>query len=159
MNTVDKDRLELAVKDVVEKEGAELIDFKFFLASGKYVLRCLVDYARGGITLDACAAINKKIFAYLDQNNDSGDDFVVEVNSPGLDRRLKSKADFLRVKGRIVSLWLKAPFDGKDQLEAELTAVDNDKLYLLHKGRPLEIDLNKVKSGKPACRQAGRKIQ
>lgn len=149
MSQAERDKeIQLKVRDIVKEEGALLIDFKVFFSSGKYLLRCLIDYPQGGITLHTCAAINKRIFSYLDESNILGDDYTVEVNSPGLDRPLKEASDFLRAKGRIISLWLKEPVCQKSYLEAEVVGIKGNKLSLLYKEKPLEINLNKIKFAK-----------
>ena len=145
----DKNRMiQLKVKDIIESGGAELIDFKIFYSGGKYILRCIVDILSGGITLDNCAAINRKIAAYLDESNCLNDNYTVEINSPGIDRKLKTSKDFLRVKGRKVSVWLKEPLEDKEYLEGKVLAVDDDKISLDYKGKILEVGFNKVKVGK-----------
>jgi len=149
MNTENKNRqIQPGIKDIIEREGFELIDFKTFFSSGKYVVRCLVDYVWGGITIDDCARINKKIFSYLEENNALGGNYTVEINSPGLDRPLKTKKDFLKVKGKTVSLWLIKPVCDKEYLEGEVVNIEENKMILMHNGEPLDIDFSEIKLGK-----------
>ncbi|MFH1519169.1 MAG: ribosome maturation factor [Candidatus Omnitrophota bacterium] len=146
---VDSNRqIELKVKDIIEGEGAELIDFKLFTSGRRYTLRCLIDLLEGGITLGRCAAINKKVVAYLDQSESLGGDYLVEINSPGLDRKLSSFKDFFQLKGRRVSLWLREPVGGKEYLEGQILAVSGDKLSLSCSDKTFDIDFNKIKVGK-----------
>ena len=145
----DRDRkIQLKVKGIIESGGAELIDFKIFYSGGKYILRCIVDTLSGGITLDNCAAINRKIAAYLDESNCLSENYTVEINSPGIDRKLKTLKDFLKVKGRKVSIWLKEPLEEKEYLEGKVLAVEDDKISLDYKGKILEVGLNNIKVGK-----------
>ena len=136
------------IKSVIETEGVEVLDFKIFPASGRNVVRCTVDYIDGGITMGDCAKINKKVFSYLDETNILGGDYVVEINSPGLDRPLKSSQDFLKVKGKAISLWLNEPVGNKDYLEGELKEVDENKLLLELKGEVLEVFFSNIRLGK-----------
>ena len=108
----------------------------------------LVDYPQGGVTMEDCAFVNRKIFSFLETTNMLGDDFAVEVNSPGLDRSLKTRSDFLRVKGRYVMLWLIEPFMGKAYIEGELLDIHNDFLVLMCKGNRLDVPLKSIKTGK-----------
>ena len=95
-----------------------------------------------------CTKVNKKVFSYLEDSNSLGDDFTVEINSPGLDWPLKRYQDFLRVRGKIVSLWLNEPICDKEYLEGEVKEVRKCSLSLLHKDKILEIDFSKIKTGK-----------
>jgi len=140
--------LEDKIKNIVEQEGAELIDFKVFVASGKHILRCIIDYPTGGITMGDCAKINRKVFSYLEESSALGEDYTVEINSPGLDRQLKKYQDFLKVKGKVISLWLNEPVCQKQYLEGRVEGVDESKLSLSYKGQILEIDFSKIKLGK-----------
>lgn len=108
------------VEDFVCGHDMELVDFKCFLSNGRYSVRCFIDHPCGGITLEECAQINREIFSFIEANNFLGDDFVVEVNSPGLDRPLKTQNDFIRVKGKTVLLWLHELVNNKSYYEGEV---------------------------------------
>ncbi len=141
-------RIEDKIKDIIESQGLELLDFNIFTTCGRHIVRCIVDYPEGGITMDDCAKVNRRIFSYLEESNSLGDDFSVEINSPGLDRPLKKYQDFLRVKGKNISLWLSEPVCGKEYLEGEVKEVEEGSLSLLYKGESVKIDFNKIKTGK-----------
>jgi len=149
MSMVDRDRqIQLKVQDIVKEAGVELLEFKIYPSSGKNTLRCVVDLPEGGITLDSCAAINKRVVAYLEESGNLGSDYAVEVNSSGLDRKLHTFKDFLKAKGRNISLWLNEPVEGKEYLEGRVLAVDDDKLSIGYKDKILKIKFNKIKVGK-----------
>ena len=149
MSILDKKHeIESEVRKIVNENKAELIDFGLFISRGKSILRCVVDRAGGGITTGDCAQINKKIFFYLEESVVLGQDYVVEVNSPGLDRPLKNEKDFCKAKGRAIALWLNEPVNEKSYLEAELSDVKEGKLFLIDKKEAIEVDINKIKLGK-----------
>lgn len=141
-------QIRLKVENIIKNQGAELIDFRIFFSGGKHILRCIVDYSEGGVSLDVCSKINKKICAYLDEDSVLGDNCVVEINSPGLDRPLRKSSDFLRVKGRVVSLWLNEPVCGKAYLEAQVLDANNSELSLKYKDEVVKVSFSKIKLGK-----------
>jgi ribosome maturation factor RimP len=102
---MDEFRLEIG------KLGAELIDIHVRRGGSRSTLVITADKA-GGITMDDCAKINSHLGHYLDEFPGEGGFFAsayyLEVNSPGLDRPLRSEIDFLRVKGREVRIAYKA---------------------------------------------------
>jgi ribosome maturation factor RimP len=53
------------------------------------------------VTIDECVAAARKFSAWLDETDDpnSGPAYVLEVSSPGLNRRLYTEADFRRFSG------------------------------------------------------------
>lgn len=149
MNMADRDKqIQLKVEDIVKGQGAEVVDFKILFPGGKYTLRCVVDRPEGGITLDSCVAINKRVVAYLEESECLGENYAVEINSPGLDRKINQPKDFLKIKGRKVSLWLNEPVEGKEYLEGQVLDVSNDKLSLGYKDKILKVDFSKIKVGK-----------
>lgn len=134
-------------ESLLREEGLDLVELKIFLQGKTYIVRVLADYSQGGVSLKECAHINRLLFSYLDKEKILGEDFSVEVNSPGIDRKLKTAADFLRVKGRNISLWMEKPFKGKTYLEGKMLDVKEGKIILQGK-ELMEVSLDTVKVGK-----------
>ena len=145
---INKKDLEQKITDIVKKEGAELIEFKVSMLGPNRAVYCVVDYPQGSITIEVCSRINKTIRKYLEDENFFGNDFSLEINSPGLDKKLRTPFDFRRVLKREVSLWLTEPILDKEYLEAEVLSVDNDKLTVKCKDEIISIDFYKIKVGK-----------
>lgn len=144
-------QIEEKVKEIIQKEKVELVEYKASSRRGKVTIRCLVDYPEGGITLDKCSFLNKTIFNQL-QEPFLDVDYTVEVHSPGLDRPLKKREDFVKVKDKEVLLWFKEPVLGKTHFEAKVKGVGEEKLFLEYKGKKIEIDFSKIKLGKQKFR-------
>ena len=94
-----------AIKSEIEKLGAELVDISFRRSSGRSALVITADKP-SGITLDDCARINRALSEYFDALSNEGrflsTPYYLEVNSPGLDRPLKTENDFRGVTGHRV---------------------------------------------------------
>ena len=50
------------------------------------VVDIIADKCNGGITVDECTAINKQVVCAIENRQWFGEDFIVEVSSPGLDK-------------------------------------------------------------------------
>jgi len=122
--------IENKVKDIVKDKNLDLIDFKILSRGHSWVVRSVVDHESGGVTVDECSSLNRIIFSVFENSNILGDDFVVEVNSPGLDRPLTEAKDFIRVKGNIILVWLRESLREKNYLEGELLNVNDDSIIL-----------------------------
>jgi len=122
--------IEDKVKTIVQNNNLDLVDFKIFPKGHSWVIRSIVDHESGGVTVDECSILNKVIFSVIDGSNMLGDDFVVEVNSPGLDRPLKNFKDFMRVKGKIIMVWLKESLREKTYFEGKLLNVRDGSIIL-----------------------------
>ncbi len=148
MNLVLEEKIKNAIKTFLEERNIELIEFKLFSVGLNYTLRCIIDFPSGGITVRDCAEINQKIFSFLDETKFLGENFNVEVNSPGLGRPLKTFKDFLRVKNRTLCLWLNKPYLEKTYLEGKLIDLDEKSLRLRTKDKVIDIELEKINLGK-----------
>ena len=89
------------IQPVIDQEQVELVDLIYRREAGRYVLRLLV-YKVNGVSLDDCSRINRAISDILDNSDLIQHSFVLEVNSPGLDRPIVTKRDFERNIGRAV---------------------------------------------------------
>ena len=94
-----------AIRSETEQGGVELIEVQFRRAGNRSVLTFIVDKT-GGVTLDDCATVNRRLGDYLDRETDTAGpagflqgSYFLEVNSPGLDRPLRSPKDFARAQG------------------------------------------------------------
>ena len=88
----------------IEKEGLAVFELRLFLSSGQLNLRILVDHPQGGISMDECVSLNRKLSGYLDEHPMVDGEFLLEVSSPGVKRDLTSPKDFLRIKDKPVSV-------------------------------------------------------
>ena len=82
--------------------GYELIELDF--AGG--ILRLTIDKP-GGVTLDDCVAVNRRVSLLLDSQDPIKGSYRLEVSSPGLTRRLKTLKEFDHFTGRRVKIQTK----------------------------------------------------
>jgi len=82
--------------------GYELLEIDF---SGG-VLRLTIDKP-GGVTLDDCVAVNRRVGMILDAQDPIDGSYRLEVSSPGLTRRLKTQKDFEYFSGRMAKIQTK----------------------------------------------------
>lgn len=117
--------------------GYELVDIEQS-APGK-LLRVFVDKLDAPITLDDCVIISNHLGKLLAVEN--VDYNRLEVSSPGLDRPLKKKADFIRYAGESVRIRLRIPRQGQRNFSGILKEVNGDALVLEVEGELLQIEL------------------
>lgn len=120
--------------------GYELVDVEQS-APGK-LIRVFVDKKNSAITLDDCVAISNHLGQLLavediDYNR-------LEVSSPGLDRPLKKKADFIRFTGETVRIKLRIAWQGQKNFVGLLKEVKDDTLMLETDGKTLQIELGNL---------------
>jgi len=113
------------IGEVVTQRGAELVDVQCAGSDRRPVLRVYVDVA-GGITADVCAELSRALEARLEASGLVGDRYVLEVSSPGLDRPLQTRRDFVRLIGRPVQVRIRAVDGNRRELVGVLEAVGGE---------------------------------
>jgi len=145
---MENERLEKKVLEIIKAHNLELIDFKIILQKGTHVVLGVVDYPSGGVKMFELATINKLVKSFIEEENILGDNFSIEINSPGLDRPLKSSRDFLRIKGQTVSVWLEEPFKDKKYFEGVLLDSNSEYISIKDKSEINEIPIKLIHIGK-----------
>jgi ribosome maturation factor RimP len=129
---------------VLIQANIELVDLSFVRASGGVIIKLLVDKIGGGINLDECAQLSRDISQALDEKDIIASRYMLEVSSPGLDRRLLRQKDFLRSLNKKAVFYLKDLVSGKCQWQGIISKVDEATVYLQVPGELLEIPLIKI---------------
>jgi ribosome maturation factor RimP len=107
------DSIKSEISPVLDNAGAELVDISLKRMPNGVVLTLLVDTGKG-ISVDECAAINKRVSDILEERDIISQRYVVEVSSPGLDRPLRTQKDFKGAIGEKVDIWLTQQSQGRD---------------------------------------------
>ncbi len=114
---------------IVEDLGLELLEVKYVHENSKNFLRLIID-KRGGVGIDDCEAVSRAVDPVIEENINLKKAYYLEVQSPGLDRPLKTTADLLRYEGTEVKLRFYRAIDGVKELEGIIKDADEDTLYL-----------------------------
>jgi len=112
---VDTARIEALAGQVAREELVELVDMEIAPEGRRALVRVFVD-REGGITLADCEAFSRKLGALLDVEDPVEGPYVLEVSSPGLDRRLVRPSHFAAARGRRVRVVLAEPVEGCRQV-------------------------------------------
>ena len=107
----------------------------------------LVDLPAGGIGLEACAQLNRRLDTQLYEVLKLGDNYTLEVSSPGLDRPLVTISDFRRAVIRKIHLFLREPVYGKVELIGRLKRVGDAEVEVLTKAGEVLISIDKIEKG------------
>ena len=124
-----KERIEQPVAEVVEQEGFELVELSVLDRGHKTLVRVFADRPAGGISVDECARLSRRLSDWFDLENVFERAYVLEVSSPGLDRFLTSRRDFERKVGRNLRIWFRKD-ESTREAAGQLLAVLEDGLLL-----------------------------
>ena len=159
------------VREIVERvatgSGLEVVEVELRGSGKARMLRIVIDkvLAPGagggdqpiGVTHEDCANLSREVGTILDvEDVIPGNSYLLEVSSPGLDRKLFRAADYERFTGSKVKLKTRTPVNGNQHFEGRLQSFHDGRLSLevggsRKKARPgdpepqmLEIELANV---------------
>ena len=126
---------------MLEKHAFELVDVEYVKEGSDWYLRAYID-KEGGITIDDCETVSRKLEAVLDREDFIGGAYILEVSSPGLTRALKKEKDYLRNLGKPVEVHTYRPMDGVKEFIGDLLRYDPDTVVLdIGPEEPEEIEI------------------
>ena len=138
------DDIQMLIEPVLEDLGFELVDIEYLSGQGRDVLRIYAD-SPSGINLDDCAMISREVGDLLDVKDVVNHSYVLEVSSPGLDRRLKRARDFQDVIGKQIKVRTHMPLEGRKNFTGVLEALNERVLHLRVDNALVLISLEQVK--------------
>jgi ribosome maturation factor RimP len=120
---------EIAVR-VGASSGLEVVEVELRGGGNSRRLRIVIDKP-GGVTHEDCATVSRDVGTILDvEDVMPGGSYVLEVSSPGLDRKLVRPADYERFTGSRVKLTTRHPVNGNRFFEGRLESFQQGRLTL-----------------------------
>lgn len=117
--------LEKSIKLTVESLGAKLYDIVSTKEHDRNIFRVLVT-SENGINLDKCAEISRMLSPILDVDEPMSGEYILEVSSPGIERKLRKKEHFQASVGEKVRI---KDFS-TEIFKGELLSADDDKIIV-----------------------------
>jgi ribosome maturation factor RimP len=138
----DKRALIELLEPPLEALGYELVDLDVRVGRNG-LLRLYIDKPSGVMVSD-CELVSRQIGALLDVEDPLPGSYVLEVSSPGLDRRLRTLEHFERFRGETVKVELKTPRDGRRRLKGRLVGVQGDAIAVDVDGATWSVELGDI---------------
>jgi ribosome maturation factor RimP len=131
---------------ILEERDFKLVDIEF-IPSKRPILRIYI-YNPEGTSIDDCEWVSKRIGALLDVEDLIDKAYVLEVSSPGLDRKFKNIEEYDIFKGRDVVIKTKEPVNEKKVFKGTLLGLEDEKVKIKENEETVEIPLENVSQTK-----------
>jgi ribosome maturation factor RimP len=166
---LDLDKIRQIAERVAGSSGLEVVEVEVCGAGKHRMLRVFIDRAGAapaadrqyedrpyedgpdGVTHEDCSKFSREFGTIVDvEDAVPGGSYVLEVSSPGLDRKLTKAADFERFRGQRVKLTTREPVNNNRHFEGRLESFEDGRLLLdlgaarKKKMRPKEGEAPKV---------------
>ena len=145
---VDLEKIRAIAERVAKSEGIEWVDVELKGGRSNPLLRIYVDKPDGVSHAD-CQNVSEQVSAILDVEDPFPGPYVLEVSSPGLDRKLEKPGDFEHFAGRRARLVLRDPVDEQKVLEGRLAGFEAGRVRLrMDAGEIKDVELSNVSKAK-----------
>jgi ribosome maturation factor RimP len=129
-----RDTLAALLQPLVEGLGYELWELEYSAGRGNGFLRLYID-AEAGITLEDCERVSRAVSERLDAEDPIPGQYTLEVSSPGLERPLRTPAQFARYVGETVLVEMAQAVEGRRRFKGALAAAGTETIEVEVDGR------------------------
>ena len=138
--------LEQLLAPTVKALGCEIWGIEYRpRGRGRSTLKLYIDSA-DGVTIDDCERVSHQVSALLDVEDPIVDRYRLEVSSPGLDRVLFHREQYLANVGRWVDVRLTFPFEGRRHVKGQLAGIEGQDVIV----RPQSTDKQPTANAAPS---------
>lgn len=143
-----KNEVNSLAEELFTSRGFVLVDIISRQDGSGLSFSLLADRPQGGISLEECSLLNRLLRQEMDAKNILNGQYNLEVSSPGLDRPLKTKEDFMRCMNKETVFFLNDLINGKCQWQGVINNVNETSVFIIQEGEVLEIPLIKINKAK-----------
>ena len=122
-------RTEELLQPLMEEYHFELVDVEYVKEGSSWYLRAYID-KDGGITVDDCEIVSRRMSELLDKYDYVEDSYIFEVSSPGLGRPLKKEKDYVRSMGKELEIRTYRAINKEKEFYGILKAYDADTVNI-----------------------------
>jgi ribosome maturation factor RimP len=128
--------LRALVEPTLEGMGYALVRL-LLMGKQRRILQIMADRHDGAaMTVEDCEAISRALSAVLDVEDPIRGAYDLEVSSPGVDRPLTRREDFVRYAGFEARLESDMAVDGRRRVKGRLKGIDADDMVTLEAAEP-----------------------
>ena len=139
---MDIDYIKKVLEEDIERLGCKVWGLEMFGRRSNQTLRIYID-KNEGISVDDCEKVSKHVSKVLDAENNFSENYMLEVSSPGLDRKFfynEQYKDYLNESLKVTF------FDSQNKktIQGRLEEVDKTSIKLEMKEGPLQIAFSSI---------------
>lgn len=138
------DKVREIAERVAHSSGLDVWDIELKGSGTNRILRIFIDKPEG-VTHEDCSAFSREVSTIFDvEDAVPGSSYVLEISSPGLDRKLFRPEHFSRYTGSLIKFSTRELINGNRHFEGRLLGFSEDQLT---------VDLDQAASRKKAKAQ------
>jgi len=144
----EKLKIEELIAPTINSLGYDLVRVQI-LDEGTKTLQIMVDRLdEANLTVDDCSVISKEISVIIDINDPIGENYLLEVSSPGIDRPLLRFKDFEKYAGFHARVDMSIALEGRKKFKGKLTGTEGDNIRIKVKEETYLLPFSKIEKAK-----------
>jgi ribosome maturation factor RimP len=141
---MELERIRDAAERVARSLGIDVVDVEWKVGKQRF-LRVYIDKPEG-ISHKDCETVSHQLSVILDvEDLVPGPHYILEISSPGLDRKLTKPAEFERFAGRLAKISTMEPVENQKFFEGRLAGFADGKVKIEVKGRVIALPVEGIR--------------
>jgi len=142
---MELERIREAAERVAHSLSLEVVDVEWKVGRDRF-LRVYIDKPEG-VSHKDCEALSNQLSVLLDVEDliPGQQHYILEVSSPGLDRKLTKPAEFERFAGRLARISTIEPVENQKFFEGRLAGVAGGKVQIEVQGRVIAVPMEGIR--------------
>ena len=141
---MDTEKIEAIAEETARELSLSLFDLEVAREGARVVLRVYLD-REGGVMLSEIQSFSRRFGAILDVEDPLREPYVLEVSSPGVNRRLRKPKHFALSAGKRVRVALLSPFEGRRNFVGTITGFDSDGIDIMEGETQIRIGYGQIR--------------
>ena len=119
--------------------GYELYDVEYKKEGSEWYLRIFIDKPEN-MGVEDCEKYSRYISPLLDENDPIADNYILEISSPGMFRKLKTPEHFEKYMGSEVEVKLYKSENGRKKVNGVLSGYNEGRVTVLENGEEITLE-------------------
>ena len=139
---MDIDYIKKVLEEDIERLGCKVWGLELFGRRSNQTLRIYIDKNKG-ISVEDCEKVSRHVSKVLDTENDFSENYMLEVSSPGLDRKFFYNDQYVDYQNESLKVTF---FDSQNKktVKGRLEEVDKTSIKLEMKEGPMQIAFSSI---------------
>jgi len=144
------DKLHSIIDPVAGDMGYEIVRIALQNSArgGPVILQIMAERPDGTMLVEDCAQLSREVSVILDVEDPISVEYVLEVSTPGIDRPLTRRKDFVNFAGFEAKIELSVPEDGRRRFRGKLCGMSGDVVKIEVDGDIFEVSFTNINRSK-----------
>lgn len=120
-------RMNAIAESVAELHGVELVHAEILGSKRDSIVRVYID-KEGGVGIEDCSRFSGAMEEMLDAEDIIPWAYVLEISSPGIERQLYSRKDFVRFAGELAKVKTRVEVGGQRNFVGRIESVEGEEV-------------------------------